>query len=89
MARPIWTGSISFGLVNVPVKAFSAVRDHDVHFHAARDRFEPHLRLCPRERARDAPEIDHDTVRRHPPSIYAGACALRNAARGPTTWNFP
>ena len=33
MARPIWTGSISFGLVNVPVKAFTAVRDHDVHFH--------------------------------------------------------
>jgi DNA end-binding protein Ku len=32
MARPIWTGSISFGLVNVPVKAFTAVRDHDVHF---------------------------------------------------------
>ncbi|MEY2580667.1 MAG: end-binding protein Ku [Ilumatobacteraceae bacterium] len=33
MARSLWTGSISFGLVNVPVKAFSAVRDHDVHFH--------------------------------------------------------
>ncbi len=33
MARPIWTGSISFGLVNVPVKAYSAVHDHDVHFH--------------------------------------------------------
>src|SRR5689334_15057002 len=33
MARPIWRGTISFGLVNVPVKAFSAVRDHDVHFH--------------------------------------------------------
>ena len=33
MARPLWTGSISFGLVNVPVKAFTAVRDHDVHFH--------------------------------------------------------
>lgn len=33
MARPIWTGSISFGLVNVPVRAFTAVRDHDVHFH--------------------------------------------------------
>ena len=33
MARPIWTGSISFGLVNVPVKAYTAVRDHDVHFH--------------------------------------------------------
>jgi DNA end-binding protein Ku len=33
MARPIWSGSISFGLVNVPVKAYTAVRDHDVHFH--------------------------------------------------------
>ena len=33
MARPVWTGTISFGLVNVPVKAFTAVRDHDVHFH--------------------------------------------------------
>jgi DNA end-binding protein Ku len=33
MARAIWSGTISFGLVNVPVKAFSAVRDHDVHFH--------------------------------------------------------
>lgn len=33
MARPVWKGSISFGLVNVPVKSFTAVRDHDVHFH--------------------------------------------------------
>ena len=33
MARAIWSGSITFGLVSVPVKAFSAVRDHDVHFH--------------------------------------------------------
>jgi DNA end-binding protein Ku len=33
MARPLWSGAISFGLVNVPVKAYPAVRDHDVHFH--------------------------------------------------------
>jgi len=33
MARPLWSGTISFGLVNVPVKAYTAVRDHDVHFH--------------------------------------------------------
>jgi DNA end-binding protein Ku len=32
MARPIWTGSISFGLVNVPVKLYSAVRQHDLQF---------------------------------------------------------
>jgi DNA end-binding protein Ku len=29
----VWSGTITFGLVNVPVKAHSAVRDHDVHFH--------------------------------------------------------
>jgi DNA end-binding protein Ku len=33
MTRSVWTGSISFGLVNIPVKAYTAVRDHDVHFH--------------------------------------------------------
>jgi DNA end-binding protein Ku len=33
MPRPIWSGTISFGLVNVPVKAYSAVHDHAVHFH--------------------------------------------------------
>jgi DNA end-binding protein Ku len=33
MGRPVWRGSISFGLVNVPVKAHTAVRDHDIHFH--------------------------------------------------------
>jgi DNA end-binding protein Ku len=32
MARSVWTGSISFGLVNVPVKAYTAVREHQVHF---------------------------------------------------------
>jgi DNA end-binding protein Ku len=33
MPRAIWSGAISFGLVNIPVKAFSATRDHKVHFH--------------------------------------------------------
>jgi DNA end-binding protein Ku len=28
----LWSGSLSFGLVNVPVALFSAVRDMDVHF---------------------------------------------------------
>lgn len=31
--RGVWTGSISFGLVSVGVKALTAVHDHDVHFH--------------------------------------------------------
>jgi len=32
MPRPIWSGSISFGLVNVPVKLFTAQSSKDVHF---------------------------------------------------------
>jgi DNA end-binding protein Ku len=32
MARALWSGSLSFGLVNVPVALFSAVRDRDLHF---------------------------------------------------------
>ena len=32
MARPIWSGALSFGLINVPVRMFSAVRDVDFHF---------------------------------------------------------
>ena len=31
--RSLWTGSLSFGLVNVPVAVYSAVRDLDLHFH--------------------------------------------------------
>jgi DNA end-binding protein Ku len=33
MARAIWTGAISFGLVNVPVKLFSATSPKTVRFH--------------------------------------------------------
>jgi DNA end-binding protein Ku len=33
VARAIWTGSISFGLVTVPVGLYSATEDHTIHFH--------------------------------------------------------
>jgi len=33
MARAIWTGAISFGLVNVPVKLYSATSPKTVRFH--------------------------------------------------------
>src|SRR5690348_9524704 len=32
MARSLWSGSLSFGLVNVPVNMVTAVRDLDLHF---------------------------------------------------------
>ncbi|AJW39109.1 Ku domain protein [Rhodococcus sp. B7740] len=31
--RSIWKGSIAFGLVNVPVKVYSATEQHDIRFH--------------------------------------------------------
>lgn len=32
MARPIWNGNISFGLLNVPVQLYNGERSHDLHF---------------------------------------------------------
>jgi DNA end-binding protein Ku len=32
MARSLWSGSLSFGLVNVPVALYSGVKDTDLHF---------------------------------------------------------
>ena len=31
--RAMWKGAIAFGLVNVPIKLYSATEDHDVRFH--------------------------------------------------------
>lgn len=31
--RSIWKGAIAFGLVNVPVKVYTATEDHDIKFH--------------------------------------------------------
>jgi DNA end-binding protein Ku len=31
--RALWTGAVSFGLVNVPVRMYSAIAEHTLHFH--------------------------------------------------------
>ena len=36
MPRPMWSGSISFGLINIPVKLFNAVKRTSIHFHQLR-----------------------------------------------------
>lgn len=35
--RSMWKGSVAFGLVNVPVKLYSATEDHDVPLHQVHD----------------------------------------------------
>ena len=52
MPRAMWNGVMSFGLVNVPVRLHSAVRDERPHFHLlhAKDESPVHYqRVCERE----------------------------------------
>lgn len=50
--RAIWKGSISFGLVNVPVKLYSATEEHDLALHQVHDadhgriRYERKCEVC-------------------------------------------
>src|SRR3954447_17166893 len=61
MARPRWSGSISFGLVNVPVTAHTAVRDHDVHFHQLDKRSGSRIRYR-KVSEKSGREIDDDNI---------------------------
>lgn len=36
MPRPMWNGSVSFGLVNVPIKMFNAIKRKTISFHQLR-----------------------------------------------------
>ena len=52
MARSIWSGSLSFGLVNIPVKLTTAVREERIAFHMLHDEDNVRLRqkmVCPRD----------------------------------------
>jgi DNA end-binding protein Ku len=54
MPRALWSGSLSFGLVNVPVQLVSAARDLDYHFHElhAKDKVRiEQRRFCSKEDA--------------------------------------
>lgn len=61
MPRPIWSGSISFGLVNVPVKLFSAVSSQDVRFHQLRKADSSRIRQK-RVSAADGEEVPYDEI---------------------------
>lgn len=53
--RAIWKGSITFGLVNVPVKLYSATEEHDLQLHQVHDadggriRYERRCEVCGRK----------------------------------------
>jgi DNA end-binding protein Ku len=50
--RAIWTGTISFGLVSIPVRLYTATESHDVHFHLLHKKDGVRLqnvRWCPKD----------------------------------------
>lgn len=52
MPRSLWSGSVSFGLVNVPVALHSAARDLQVHFHQIHEPSKARIevrRVCSKE----------------------------------------
>ena len=61
MPRSIWTGAISFGLVNVPVKLYSAVSKKTVRFHQLHDKDGVRIqqkRVCPA----DGEEVAYESI---------------------------
>ena len=50
--RAIWSGTISFGLVSIPVRLYTATESHDVHFHLLHEKDGVRLqniRWCPKD----------------------------------------
>ncbi|MBV9080234.1 MAG: Ku protein [Elusimicrobia bacterium] len=50
--RSMWRGTISFGLVNIPVRMYPAVREKNIHFHMLHDQDKSRLQrrmVCPVE----------------------------------------
>jgi DNA end-binding protein Ku len=61
MARAIWTGSISFGLLNVPVKLYSAVSKKSVSFRELRESDGSRIRHK-RVAEADGKEVDYNDI---------------------------
>ncbi|HXE55792.1 MAG TPA: Ku protein [Tepidisphaeraceae bacterium] len=58
-SRPIWTGTITFGLVNIPVRLHTAVREQRIAFHMLHDQDNVRLRrkmICPADNKEIHPE---------------------------------
>ncbi|MGW4567314.1 non-homologous end joining protein Ku [Streptomyces sp. NPDC004561] len=61
MARPIWTGVLTFGLVTLPVGLYTATEDHGVHFHQLQRGTSDRIRNK-RVNERTGKEVDTDRI---------------------------
>ena len=79
MPRRLWRGSLSFGLVNVPVALMSAVRDNDIHFNQIDEETGTRLsvqRVCKQE---DKPIEFDEVANGYPRSDGEGYVMLTDA----------
>jgi DNA end-binding protein Ku len=63
MPRAIWSGAISFGLVNVPVRMYSAIDEKDVRFHLLHEKDDSRIgyeKIC---KAEGKPVPDDEIVK--------------------------
>jgi DNA end-binding protein Ku len=61
MARSLWTGALSFGLVNVPISLYSAAQDKQIHFHQLEESSKARIeikRVCSKE----GKEVDWEDI---------------------------
>jgi DNA end-binding protein Ku len=63
MARTIWTGAVSFGLVTVPVSVYTATEDKTIHFHQFEKDTADQIRYQ-RVNERTGKEVDYRTSSR-------------------------
>ena len=61
MARPLWKGTLGFGLVSIPVEVYSAVRDVMPHFHFLRERDMSRIHYK-KVAEKDQQEVDKDEL---------------------------
>lgn len=61
MARPLWKGTLGFGLVSIPVEVHTAVRDVGPHFHFLRERDKSRIRYK-KVAEKDGREVDKDEL---------------------------
>ncbi len=61
MSQAVWTGSISFGLVNIPVKLYPATEPKDVRFHLYDRRTGKRVRYERVTKETDAPTFEPET----------------------------
>ncbi len=81
MSQAVWTGGISFGLVNIPVKLYPATEPKDVRFHLYDRRTGKRVRYERVTKDTDAPTFEPEAWSEPP----EGPLTMSSRRPGPST----